>query len=294
MPFDMSEFEGTAEEAALANPPEPVDPRTGIVQGMLGGPQPARVAPVPQNQPIIGNAAEIVASMLGQRPPQPPQGVTQSDEADDEYMSEVEARLDVAAHYQLLLKDSFFQTNSRAARQVTTELRTWVKERLAELVGMQNPKKLQLSDETIQVLSELSSAEIYALKSVASKLIAGGFTAPASTTNSVPPPKPKAPAAPALIKRGGSTGTVQSSPPPPPEPTEEPQRRGPGRPAGSKNRKHAQTDNPNKIKFPASNSEMSAATFMASSQQVDRTVSKNPLVNVAMAMPPTPGTVRNE
>jgi len=289
MAFDMDEF-GASEDEGTG---EVSDPRAvagvpGSGRPGVGPAQSARSAPLPQNEPIVPNAAEIVAKMLGQRPPAPheePQTVQEAMEvANDEYMNEVVDRLDVAAHYQLLLKDTFFQTNTRAAVRVTNELRAWVRERLAELVGMNTTKKLQLSDETIKVLSEFTPAEIYALKSVASKLIAGGFTAPASSAPVAPQVQKVVPAAPALVKRGpAQQPAAAQSPAPQPQPTEqEPPRRGPGRPPGARNKR---ATNPNKIKFPGSNAEMSAATYMVSAKQTEETVNKNPLANVAMAIP---------
>ncbi len=222
MPFNIDEFDAPADERAVAaGKPAPI--------------QPAQLAP-------DTSAEAIVASML--RPTVPIGEASSVDEAmavaDDEYMNEVVERLDVAAHYQLLLRDSFFaDPNTRVAKRVTYELRAWVRERLAELVGMTTPKKAAaLSDSDVEIVKALANftpAHLHALKLVADKLVLGGLVAPTPAPAPAPAaalPAPKA-AGPALVKRGPAPGTAA------PKDYEDEPKRGRGRPPGSPNKPKA-------------------------------------------------------
>ncbi len=217
MPFNLDEFDSSPDEAAAV------------------GAKPSQVQPSPES----GSAAAIVAEMLH---PAVPVGEAASVEeamgvADDEYMNEVVERLDVAAHYQLLLRDSFFSDpNTRVARRVTFELRAWVRERLAELVGMSTPKKAALSDsevEIVKALAEFTPRHLQALKLLAEKVInVGQVPSPPLPPTSADRKPPKA-SAPTLVKRGPVPGAGGAS-----APADEP-RRGPGRPPGSPNKPKA-------------------------------------------------------
>ncbi len=263
-----------------------------------------RPAPIQTAAPVAGSAEDIVRQMLQ---PAAPVGEASSVEqamavADDEYMNEVVERLDVAAHYQLLLKDSFFANpNTRVAKRVTYELRAWVRERLAELVGMNVQKQAKLSDSDVEIVKALSAftpAHLHALKLVADKLLAGGLNPPAPaapSTSNQPPPRPSAPA---LVKRTNTPG------PPAPavaEPLPSDAQRGRGRPFKLKEdeelvpavRKHPdgseeplynKDGTPKMIKrqrrqvaagrgaipFPTSPQQMAAATRVVAEQQANR------------------------
>jgi hypothetical protein len=216
MGFNIDEFDASPAEVAVA---------TG---------KPALIQPA---SPESVSAAETVAQMLRGGPQGEAKTVEEALQvADDEYMSEVEERLEVAAHYRLLLQDSFFtDPTTKVARRVTYELRAWVRERLAELVGMSTPKKNALSDaetELLKALAEFTPTHLQALKLVADKVISGGGIKPAPSTAPTMAPKtaPKA-SGPALVKRGPSAGSEASQ-----SQQEGAEPRGRGRPPGSKNK----------------------------------------------------------
>jgi hypothetical protein len=286
MAFNIDEFDATPDERAqVAERPA----------------KPAAPGPV-----MAGSAEEIVAQMLR---PSVPQGEAETvDEAmqvaEDEYMSEVEQRLEVAACYRTLLTDTFFTTPTTAAKRVTYELRAWVRERLAELVGMapSKPKMTEAEGETLKLLADFTPTHLAALKLMADKAI--------TMMGHLPPPAPAPasrlltkPPAPTLVKRSAPAAT------PAPAPQEEaPVKRGAGRPPGAKNkpkdsdewvqaiRKHADgteeplfkkdkdgnmvpqmirrqkkpMEVPGRIPFPNSSQQMSAATHVVASAQANR------------------------
>lgn len=100
----------------------------------------------------------------------------------DEQMSEVEKRLEVAHYYRMLLKNELFANPSEAGQTVENEVRTFIRGRLAVLLGLKpevaSSSTSDFSDDEIQSLkeiankdSEFSNEEVKVLKVIASKLI---------------------------------------------------------------------------------------------------------------------------
>jgi hypothetical protein len=229
-------------------------------QGLLPPPPPAiPQAGAPGSTPNIDAAATMAQMLVNQftRPVQPPQDQPQNvDEAlrssEATYMGMVDKRLTIASLYRTLLDGFLFSdTSSEESRVVDYEVKAFVRERLGVLFGMADeaPKKGQLSDEELSVvklLSGLKPIQIEALKMLANKMVeAGALTEPepAPTLPTQPHPTPakpttvvqrRSPTPPQLIQR---PVPQQPQPAQPPAPVQQDQtRRGPGRPAGSKNR----------------------------------------------------------
>lgn len=95
----------------------------------------------------------------------------------DRQMSEVEARLEMAQYYRLLLQNELFgdKADPEIASRVENEVRDFVRTRMSVLVGVgAQPKKSQLvlSDDEMLVLRELATPEIVkTLKALVSKLL---------------------------------------------------------------------------------------------------------------------------
>lgn len=79
-------------------------------------------------------------------------------------MSEVDRRIQLASCYHPLLKEDFIENDSEFAEQVLFEIREFVTQRLAELMGVKENK-------TPTTYSPFNKEEINVLKAVAKKLI---------------------------------------------------------------------------------------------------------------------------
>jgi len=121
------------------------------------------------------------------------------DETEDfmEQMSEVEARLEMAQYYRLLLNDSLFGevANPEVAERVEAEIRGFVKSRMQVLVGVGEPvAKAQpkiFTDAEVQALRTLAQPDVSgALKALAAKVLKKPAILEAKP---LPVEKPKAP-----------------------------------------------------------------------------------------------------
>jgi hypothetical protein len=91
----------------------------------------------------------------------------QEDERLDSQLSEVEKRLEKAQFYRALLtQDIFGVDNSEAAQAITTELRTFIRSRLAVLLGVVQDVPVQA-----KVQAQFDEDEAKILKQVARKLL---------------------------------------------------------------------------------------------------------------------------
>lgn len=123
----------------------------------------------PQNGPEYAEAAEqFVEDQFATEP-----------EVSPEPLSEVENRIELASMYKLLLSQSMFTTVTPHTRIVEKEVRDFIKNRLAVLLGIQPDSPVGTSS------GAFSSEEVTALKAVASKLL--------KSPSVLAPPKPKAP-----------------------------------------------------------------------------------------------------
>lgn len=108
------------------------------------------------------------------------QDVAEAPTEDDveQQMSEVEARLEMAQYYRLLLNDSIFQDppNPEVAQRVEEEIRGFIRSRMGILVGVGAPEKPKeremISVAEDRLLRELATPEIVqTVKSLVSKLL---------------------------------------------------------------------------------------------------------------------------
>lgn len=125
------------------------------------------------------------------------QGVTESryEESpdlieEDEQLSEVERRLEIASFYRLLLNDRLFESENPAAHAVEKEIRTYIRARLEVLVGMRSEASVQTPS-----ANPFSAEETVILKSIAAKL-----QKKPSILESVAKPKPPPPPAVRKVK----------------------------------------------------------------------------------------------
>lgn len=96
----------------------------------------------------------------------------------EEQMSEVEARLEMAQYYRLVLNETLFEDapNPAVAERVEEEIRGFIKTRMQVLVGVgeQAPAKAQriFSDAEIQALRTIAQPDVaQALKALAAKVL---------------------------------------------------------------------------------------------------------------------------
>jgi hypothetical protein len=175
-------------------------------------------------------------------PPAPPTAAEALGASEDAYMDEVEARLEVASYYRILLQNPMFDNGTKAANLVEYEVRGFIRERLGVLlsIGSAPKKETTFSDEQVEVLrtlGDLTPNHVTALKMIASKVL--GDSGP---VREAPVHRPaQAPVAPTL--RQAPTPAPRRSPPAPAPASTPPQAaptdtspRGPGRPPGSKNK----------------------------------------------------------
>ena len=197
-------------------------------------------------RPVVhGNVNDVIASIMGtSQPAQAPQSAAQALETtQDEYMDQVEERLDVAAHFRILLSNPMFDNNTKASNIVTFEVQGFIRERLRELLGIgSTTKKEELFTpaqvETLRSLGDLTQAHATALRMIASRVTG---EAPALREPPAHRPAP-APVGPATTPAKAPTGPqrskpAQAAPGPtvaPAAPVQEAPRR--GRPPGAKNK----------------------------------------------------------
>jgi hypothetical protein len=89
--------------------------------------------------PFNFNVDESVDEVLEELDPQDPALADEEQQVrqtNDEEMSEVDWRLELAQYYRLLLTDSLFNNDSKAASIVEKEIRQFVRSRLGELIGV--------------------------------------------------------------------------------------------------------------------------------------------------------------
>lgn len=319
--FDESEFDPvTREEAAAAGvAPTPAPRPTGPT------------APVQTGPVVTGTMEEIVANLLNPSPvTQGPQTAEESvAQVKDLYMQDVDKRLELAMVYREFLKGSMFDNGTEASRIAEFEMRGFVRERLGDLMNIQDPgrpKVQQLTEAEVEVVrsfASLTPEQILGLKMLADKFRTMTGPAPAPTIRQMSNPTAPAtpPATPTLIRRQPPTSLPTTPAPIAPAPQQQaapvPQRRpGPGRghkgpqstfrervtshPDGNGQSVEIVTRDVRRqrpagmLPMPASNLEMEAATAMASARTAATVQANNPTLVpqaiVAINNTPTPDT----
>lgn len=126
----------------------------------------------------------------------------------DDYMGEVDRRLEVASYYRTLLRASLFTAATPSSRVVEREVRAFVKERLEILLSIRSEVKAP-----VQVVQrDFDDAEVAALKMVAARLI-GKVSAAPQVAPAASPPAQVAPAV-APVPPPSAPATPKASPPP--------------------------------------------------------------------------------
>jgi len=256
---------------------------------------------------------DIVANLLNPNPvTQGPQTAEESvAQVKDLYMQDVDKRLELAMVYREFLKGSMFDNGTEASRIAEFEMRGFVRERLGDLMNIQDPgrpKVQQLTDaevEVVRAFATLSPEQILGLKLVADKFRTMTSPAPAPTLR--PMSNPTAPTATPTLIRRQPPAALPSTPAPTAQPAPQqlqqaapvPQRRpGPGRghkgpQATFRERVTAHPDGNGQsveivtkdvrrqrpagmLPMPASNLEMEAATAMASARTAATVQANNP------------------
>lgn len=110
--------------------------------------------------------------------PAPPTWNQVAEEQDvEEQMSEVEARLEVAQYYRLILNETLFEDppNPSVAERVEDEVRGFIKTRMQSLMGVSPAEKVQariFSDAEVQALRTIAQPDVIgALKALAAKVL---------------------------------------------------------------------------------------------------------------------------
>jgi hypothetical protein len=242
MGIDFDESGKNDEYGADASEP------TGEV-GDAGKPrQPAAPVSV-QSAPALGASVDsLIAAVMGTGTTQAaPQTVAEALEAtQDEYMSQVEERLEIATYYRAALSNPMFDSDTRAARIVQHEMNGFIRERLGVLLSIGSaPKKEEtFSTEQIAILRELGNltpTELAGFRMVLARFGVATSTTPvaAPAPKSAPTPAsptPRAAPAPIAARQAPSPAPLPASTQPAAAPTGEQKPRGPGRPPGSKNK----------------------------------------------------------
>lgn len=210
----------------------------------------AAAAPlVLEARPVVyGNVNDVIAGIMGtSQAVQAPQTASEALETtSDEYMNQVEERMDVAAHYRILLSNPLFDNNTKPANIVSFEVQGFLRQRLGELIGITTPKKETFTEAQVEILrslGDLTPIQVEALRMISGRV--SGIVlpaAPASPPAHRPAPAPEAPATrPAVTPTGPRRSApaqalpaTQSAPQAAPAVQERP--RGPGRPPGAKNK----------------------------------------------------------
>lgn len=230
--YEADASESTGEAGDVGKPRHPAAPIT--------------IAPTA----VHGNVNDLVASIMGtSQPQQAPQTAEEAlDSTQSEYMDQVEERLDVAAHYRILLSHPMFDNNTKAANIVSFEVQGFLRQRLGELLGIGGPAKKETFTpaqvESLRLLGDLPAGHVTALRLVASRLT-GEAPPPREAPTTRPAPAPSAPATRPAPAPAGPRRTAPAKAPAGPvaaQPARAPDiapPRGPGRPPGAKNRPKA-------------------------------------------------------
>lgn len=141
----------------------------------------------------------------------------------EEQMSEVEARLEIAKYYQLLLNESLFDDapNPDVAERVESEIRGFVKTRMQALMGVAQPEqKAQkiFTDAEVQALRTLAQSEVVdALKALAAKVLKKPAILDAKPLPAEKPKRDEPTREPALrkVRRAPNNPTLQGPSPAP-------------------------------------------------------------------------------
>lgn len=206
-------------------------------------------------RPVIrGDINDVIAGIMGtSQAVQAPQSAAQALETtQDEYMDQVEERLDVAAHFRILLANPMFDNNTKAANIVTFEVQGFIRERLRELLGIANPTKKEETFTPAQVETLRSLGDLTAAHATALRMIASRVTGETPALREPPVHRPaQAPVGPATTPAKAPAGPQRSKPAQavpgpavaPAAPVQEAPR-GRGRPPGAKNKPKAGDEAP--------------------------------------------------
>lgn len=77
----------------------------------------------------------------------------------DDLMNEAERRFEVAQYYKLLLQDNLFENKTEASERVEQEIRSFIRERLAVLLGIKQPKSSNsevFTEDQVSVLKDFA------------------------------------------------------------------------------------------------------------------------------------------
>lgn len=122
------------------------------------------------------DVADVVEEVTSQQPQGAPMGYSVVVDEFEEQMSEVEARLEVAQYYRLILNDNLFEDapNPAVAERVEEEIRTFIRGRMQALMGVAAEEKQTkvFSDAEVQALRTLAQPDVIeALKALAAKVL---------------------------------------------------------------------------------------------------------------------------
>lgn len=137
----------------------------------------------------------------------------------EEQMSEVEAKLEIAQYYRLILNETLFDDapNPEVAERVEQEIRGFIRGRMGVLMGVQAPeaKAVKLfTDAEVQALRTLAQPEVQeALKALAAKVLKKPAILEAKPLTA-PKPKPEQKLEPILRKVGQGQRRAQQAPQP--------------------------------------------------------------------------------
>lgn len=137
----------------------------------------------------------------------------------EEQMSEVEARLEVAQYYRLILNETLFEDppNPAVAERVEEEVRGFIKTRMQALMGVSQAEKAPariFTDAEVQALRTIAQTEVVgALKALAAKVlkkpaILDAKPLPSAEKKSNEPPREP------LLKKVGQRRPQQAAPAP--------------------------------------------------------------------------------
>lgn len=148
----------------------------------------------------------------------------------EEQMSEVEARLEVAQYYRLILNETLFDDapNPAVAERVEEEIRGFVKTRMQALMGVAQPEKAPariFTDAEVQALRTIAQPDVVgALKALAAKVLKKPTILEAKPLVQEKQRKaPEVPREPLLKKVGQKRRPQQPAPAPTPKARSKPQ-----------------------------------------------------------------------
>ncbi len=136
---------------------------------------------------------DIIASLAPQQPAASPEFEYQEDDLPEDYMSQVDLRLEIAQYYRALLSAPLFDKDTPAARLVVREHHRFIKERLEILLGIQQEQALRVE---VQAAPLFAPEEVAGIKILIGQMRAKGMIAASAPSETPPPAAPKpAPAA---------------------------------------------------------------------------------------------------